>query len=303
MNRQHCDFYVVNDTGINMNFLWMRPKEQSIYSLYLYDQAGTNVAVSYLGKEKGQPLAANLDMSHLDAEAIGQIDGVLPLFTNVPVHVCSVDLLDQFSVGSAGEYRAQVAGRLYQIADDGKLIPLELPPVSIPLTIKDQPSELVYHLRDLQTKGNFVWNEPANFLSVGIAHNFEPQLVGKGDEIEVFLMNDSTNDLHDLLLPATDQQFEMSLYDSLGNEVQRTTLGAQQGKPLLMDAHAQGVSPIFVAAKDAAKCERFNLNAYFEIKTPGEYRLTYQQRLFQIKANGTPAGMTLPMVTSPVDIQ
>ena len=303
MNRQHCDFYVVNDTGTNMNFLWMRPKEESIYSLNLHDQAGTDVARSYLGKEKGQPLAANLDMRHLDVEAIGQIDGVLPLFTNVPVHVCSVDLLDQFSVGSAGEYRAQVVGRLYQIANDGKLNPLELPPVSMPVTIEDQPSELVFHLRDLQTKGNFVWGDPTNFLSVGIAHSLEPQRVGKGDEIEVFLMNSSTNDLHNLLLPAPDQQFAISLFDSLGNEVTKTALGAQQGIPLLMDAHAQGVNPVFIAARDAAKCERFNLDAYFEIKTAGKYRFTYQQRLYQIDTNGIPEGVTLPMVTVPIDIQ
>jgi len=170
------------------------------------------------------------------------------------------------------------------------------------LTIADQPSELVLHLNDLQTQGKFAWGGVTNLLRAGVAHDFEPQQIVKGDEIEVFLMNSSTNDLHDLLLPEQDQRFQISLFDSSGNEVPKTAFGAQQGKPLLMDAHAQGVTSVFIAVEDAVKCERFNLNAYFEIKTPGEYRLTYRQRLFQIKANGTPEGMTLPIVSVPVEI-
>ncbi|HTX22132.1 MAG TPA: hypothetical protein VMD27_09805 [Candidatus Aquilonibacter sp.] len=304
MNRQHCEFYVVNIAQTNMNFLWMRPKPQCIYSLSLHDKNGEEAPKSYLGKEQGLPLAVELDIRHLDSKAIEQIAGILPLATNAPVRMASVDVMDQFSSVSPGDYLLQITGRLYQIRKTGKLTPLELPSISVPLEIQEQPSELVYHLRELQTEGKFAWGEEAvNMLRAGVAHNFAPQQIAKGDAIEVFLMNSSTNDLHDLLLPAPGEQFDVSLYDASGNEVPKTSLGEQQGKPLLMGAHARGVTALFIAAKDAAKCAEFNLNAYFEIKTPGNYRFTYQQRLFQIKADGIPEGITLPAVAVPIKIQ
>lgn len=70
-----------------------------------------------------------------------------------------------------------------------------------------------------------------------------------------------------------------------------------------MDAHTLNISPVFLAAKVAAKCGRFNPNGSFEIKMSGIYRLTHQQTLIQIGANGVPAAPILPMVTSPIEIQ
>ena len=309
MNRQHCEIYVVNDSGTNMNFLWMRPRKQSIYSLSLHDKDGKEVPKSrsgpafFGGTEKASPPGADLDIHHLDSKAIELIDGVLPLVTNAPVRVASFDAMDQYNNLPFGDYHLQIVGRLYKINDTGKLTLLETAPMTLPLAIVEQPSEMVYHLRYLQSQGKFTWGESTNSLRAGVAHNFEPQRVIRGDEIEVFLMNDSTNDLHNLLLPAPDQKFDILLYDPFGKEVPKTALGEQQGKPLLLDAHAPGISPVFLAAKGAASCQRFNLNAYFEIKTPGQYRFTYQQRLYQINTSGIPEGMTLPRVTNPIEIQ
>jgi hypothetical protein len=120
-------------------------------------------------------------------------------------------------------------GRLYKINDAGKLTLLEAAPMTLPLAIVEQPSEMVYHLRYLQSQGKFTWGESTNSLRAGVAHSFEPQRVIRGDEIEVFLMNDRTNDLHHLLLRAPDQRFDILLYDPFGKEVPKTALGEQQG--------------------------------------------------------------------------
>jgi hypothetical protein len=309
MNSHHCELYVMNDSGTNMNFQWMRPKQQTLYSLRLYDKDGKEIPKSYSGRasfggtETALPTATDLNLHHLDTKAIELIDGVLPLVTNAPVRVASFDAMDQYNNLPFGDYHLQIVGRLYKINDTGKLTLLETPPLTLPLEIVEQPSELVYHLRYLQSQGKFTWGESTNSLRAGIAHNVEPQRVIRGDEIEVFLMNDSTNDLHGLLLPASDQQFEISLYDLLGKEVPKTTYGKQQGKPLSLAGHVAGVTPMFLEAKDAAKCGRFNLNAYFEIMISGTYRLTYQQRLFQLGTNGIPEVISLPAVTAPVQIQ
>ena len=309
MNRQHCELYVVNDSGKNMNFQWMRPKQQALYSLHLYDKDRKEIPKSYSGRasfggtETVLPTATVLDLHHLDSKAIELIDGVLPLITNALARVASFDAMDQYNNLSFGDYHLQIVGRLYQIDPTGKLTLLETASMTLPLEIAEQPSEMVYHLRNLQSQGKFTWGESTNSLRAGIAHNFESQRVIRGGEIEVFLMNDSTNDLHGLLLPASDQQFEISLYDPLGKEVPKTTLGEQQGKPLSLAAHVAGVTLVFLGAKDAAICGRFNLNAYFEITMSGMYRLTYQQRLFQIGTNGIPEVIFLPAVTAPVQIQ
>jgi hypothetical protein len=309
MNRQHCELYVVNMSGVNMNFHWMRPKPETLNSLHLFDMDGKEIPKSYSGRasfggtETVLPPATELDLHHLDTKAIALIDGVLPLGTNAPVRVASFDVMDQYNHLPFGGYHLQIAGRLYQIKDSGKLSLLEAAPMTLPLEIVEQPSELIYHLRHLQSQGKFSWGESTNLLRAGIAHNFEPQTVIKGDQVEVFLMNDSTNDLHDLLLPTPDQRFDISLYDPLGNGVPKTALGEQQGKPLSLAADAPGATAVFLAAKDAAKCNRFNLNSIFEIKAPGVYRVAYQQRLYQIKANGIVDGITLPPVTVAVEIQ
>ncbi|HZI32468.1 MAG TPA: hypothetical protein VFF11_09000, partial [Candidatus Binatia bacterium] len=302
LNRQHCDFYLLNDSGTNMNFLWMRPQAGALCNLTLRDSHGKAVPKSYWGKATGLPLATNLNLHRLGSNALEHIDGILPLMPHSPVHVSAVNLMDLFSDVPPGNYHLESAGRLYQIADDGSLVPAELPAVSVPVPVAWQPSELAFHLRRLRAKDEFTWGGNTNGLQAGVAHNFEPQEVGKGDEIEVYLMNATTNDLQNLILPAPGQQFAISLCDATGNEVRRTALGSQQGKPLSPDGDPVELRPIGLKAEDVSQCVRFNLNAYFEIKSPGRYRLTYQQRLYRVEPNGTLDGVILPEIELSVEI-
>ena len=96
MNRQHCDFYLANNSRTNMDSLWMRPKAQALYTLTLCDRNGRAVPKSYLGKETALPLAADLNIHHFGSNGIEQIDGVLPLITNAPVHVGALNLMGLF---------------------------------------------------------------------------------------------------------------------------------------------------------------------------------------------------------------
>ena len=303
-NRYRCDFYLVNASRTNMSYLWMRPKGRLICSLTLYDKDGKEVPRSFMGKEKARPLAVNLDTHHLDSEAIELVDGVLPLASNAPVCVSSINLIDQFTIGSPGDYHVEIRGRLYRITDTGKLAPFELAPLLIPVTVTDQPSEMVFHLRYLERAGQLACGKPMNFLRVCVAHNINPQRGSRGNDVAVFLENSGTNEFRNLRLPAPREQFDISLYDSSGNEVPKTPLGQLQGKPLSNDLKgSRRMRWVMIAPKDATDCLIINLNDYFEIKTPGKYRLTYQQRLYQIGADGIPKGMTLPMVIAPIEIR
>jgi hypothetical protein len=128
-----------------------------------------------------------------------------------------------------------------------------------------------------------------------------------------------------LRFPNLNEQFAIALYDSSGNEVQKTALGKQQGQPLSLDGQnptktpgvmddinaffgagnvrrGHGLRPVFVSAKDATDCGRFNLNDYFEIKSPGNCKLTYQQRFYRWNTNLTLTGIAMPTVTVPLEI-
>ena len=60
--------------------------------------------------------------------------------------------------------------------------------------------------------------------------------------------------------------------------------------------------PVFVSAKDATDCGRFKLEDYFEIKTPGQYRLTYQQRFYRWNTNSILTGVIMPIANVPLDV-
>lgn len=185
---------------------------------------------------------------------------------------------------------------------------------------------MVFYLSDLQKQGRLIWGAGLTSLRVGVAHELDARTGNKGTWIEVFLQNLGTNDLRqwNLRLPRANEQFDVSLYDSGGKEVPKTVLGRQQGQPLSMDGQdprkTQGawnelnvflgghsvrrstLRPVFLSEKDATVLCRLNVNDYFEIKSPGKYRLTYQQRLYRRNTNSTLTGITMPMVTVPLDI-
>jgi hypothetical protein len=195
------------------------------------------------------------------------------------------------------------------------------------LQIIDQPSEMIYYLNDLQRQGKLTWGAELNSLRIGVAHGLNERPSNEANPIEIFLQNSSTNDFHNwnLRFPNLNEQFAIALYDSSGNEVQKTALGKQQGQPLSLDGQnptktpgvmddinaffgagnvrrGHGLRPVFVSAKDATDCGRFNLNDYFEIKSPGNCKLTYQQRFYRWNTNLTLTGIAMPTVTVPLEI-
>ena len=126
-----------------------------------------------------------------------------------------------------------------------------------------------------------------------------------------------------MLFPRKNEQHEVALYDLEGREVPKTALGRQQGQPLSLDdkpvpggQHDLGllwtsglapdtgrVWPVFVSRGQAEECSQFKLTDYFEISAPGQYRLRFQQRLYQLHTNSVLIGINLPEVTLLLDLK
>jgi hypothetical protein len=315
-NQYQCEFYLVNHTGTNMDFLWMRPARESVYTLELCDKGGNKLSNSFRMMPDEEPLSTTMNIHHLYANDLDRVDGVLELITNVPVHLASFSVINPFSKIPPGDYQIKAAARLYKITDASKLMPVELPPVMMPVTIKNQPSETDFYLRDLETAGKFLWGQPTNSIKAGVAHNFEPHQFNAKNEIEIFLVNNGTNNTGHFELPQMEEQFDLSLRDSSGQEVPKTTVGTKQGKSLSSDNQSPKGLPeqramlnsyrfrwLSLPANEAVKCGRFDLNTYFNISEPGKYSVTYQQRLFQVETNRIRNGLILPPVTVPIDVQ
>lgn len=319
-NHYQCYLSLTNTAGTNVSQSWMLSKDESRYSLRLIDKDGKEIAKTENFQKSGQPLPGDLNIHHLGKNELTNIDGIMPFSTNALVRIASLKLDDHFRLPPPGEYRLEITPRLFKIANDGQLLPFEFPPISAALQIIDQPSEMVFYLNDLQKQGKLVWGSELNSLRVGVVHDLGSRTGNKGIEIEAFLQNLGTNDFRNLRLPRPEEQFEVSLVDSNGKEVPKTALGKQKGQPLTLGnqtsqgtlpeeltgfghvRHSRGFRPVFLSAKDAADCGRFNLNDLFEVKSPGKYRLIYQQRLYQFDPQSKLKGITLLAVTVPLEI-
>jgi hypothetical protein len=305
----------------------MLPRDDARFSLRLYDKNNQEIAKQENIQKSGQTLPDNLSIHHLGKNELTSIDGIISLSTNSTARIASLKLDEHFQLPPSGEYRLEIVATLFRIADDGRLIPFEFPPVSTVIQIIDQPSEMVYYLNDLQRQGKLVWGSELNSLRIGVAYGLDERSQNIANQIEIFLQNFSTNDFRNLnlRLPDPNEQFDVSLYDTSGKEVPKTALGRQQGQPLSLDGQnsrkppgfmddikaffgtgnvrrIRGFRPVFLPPKDAIEYGRFNLNDYFEIKSVGKYRLIYQQRFYQWNTNSTPTSITMPMVTLPLEI-
>jgi hypothetical protein len=325
----HYSIYlgVTNTSGRNIPNTWMLPRDDARFSLRLYDKNNQEIAKQENIQKSGQTLPDNLSIHHLGKNELTSIDGIISLSTNSTARIASLKLDEHFQLPPPGKYRLEIVATLFRIADDGRLIPFEFPPVSTVIQIIDQPSEMVYYLNDLQRQGKLVWGSELNSLRIGVAYGLDERSQNIANQIEIFLQNFSTNDFRNLnlRLPDPNEQFDVSLYDTSGKEVPKTALGRQQGQPLSLDGQnsrkppgfmddikaffgtgnvrrIRGFRPVFLPPKDAIEYGRFNLNDYFEIKSVGKYRLIYQQRFYQWNTNSTPTSITMPMVTLPLEI-
>lgn len=309
-NHYRCNLEVQNVSGTNMNREWMLPREPFRYRLRLLDRSGKQVPGREPGKATGAALPTNLDIHHLGRKEIGYIDGVAPLATNAPFRLATLKLMEHFVLNAPGDYRLEIEPRLFRIAEDGRLQPFALPPLTARLTIAAQPSEMTFFLESLHRQGRLVWGQPQNQLRIGLLHDRRFTSPRTFENITVFLANQGTNDLLNLRLPAPEESFEVTLFDASGREVGRTPLGRRQGQPLSLDdgrrfgifRNYRRFRPLFVRGADACQCLSFELRDYFKITKPGKYRLTYQQRLWQPLGQGQVKGVVLPMVMLPVEI-
>lgn len=322
-NHYSISLGLTNTSGHNIPNTWMLPKGDARFSIHLYDLINQEVVKQEWIEKSGQTLATNLNIHHLGKDQLTNLDSIISFQTNSTARIASLNLDEHFRLPLPGDYRLEVALRMFKIATDGQLIPVEFPPISTTIKIIDQSSEMVFYLNNLQRQNKLIWGAERDGLRIGVAHGMKWTRINDANQIEIFLQNTSTNDYRswNLRFPNPKEQFDVTLYDSSGKEVPKTALGEQQGQPLSLDGqdprkttgimdqffgnNNQGgrrLRPIFVSAKDATECARFNLNDYFEIKTPGKYRLTYQQRFYRWNTNSILNGVILPTVTVPLDI-
>jgi len=310
---------VTNISGTNQPRSWMLPTFDRRFALRLLDKDGKAMAKREYFQKSGEGLPDNLDIHHLGINELTNIDGIIPVTTNMAVQLASIKLDEHFQM-PPGDYRLEVEERLFQIGDDGHLIPTTLPPVVSDLKVVDQPSDMSFYLKHLEQQKKLCWGPALGLLRVGVANRAENHTSGRTAEIEVFLENLDTNDIRNLRLPRLEEQFDISLFDTNGMEVAKTALGKQRGSPLTIanssaygikdDARGifdhvrppRGFRPVFLSGKDVAEIGSVNLKELFEIRSPGKYRLTYQQRFIQSYSTNKPTGLTMPMVIVPLDI-
>ena len=298
----------------------MLPTFDRRFALRLLDKDGKAMAKKEYFQKSGEGLPDNLDIHHLGKSELTNIDGIIPLTTNMAVQLASINLDEHFQMPPPGDYRLKVEERLFQIGDDGHLIPTTLPPVVSDLKVIDQPSEMTFYLKHLEQQKKLYWGPALSLLRVGVANSTDNYTRGRTAEIEIFLENLGTNQIRNLRLPRLEEQFDISLFGTNGMEVAKTALGKQRGLPLTITNSAsggiedvaramfgnvrrpRGFRPVFLSGKDVTEIGSVNLNELFEINSPGKYRLTYQQRFIQSDSTNKPTGLTMPTVIIPLDI-
>jgi hypothetical protein len=316
---------ITNVSGTNQLRKWMLPSVEGRFALRFLDNERKAVPLIESSQKSGKALADNLNIHHLGKMELACIDGIVPLTTNMAVQLADVNLDQHVRMPPPGDYRLEVQERLFQIAEDGRLIPISLPPVIANVKVLDQPSEMTFYLKQLVQQGKLFWGPALNSLRIGVTYDLNRPRGGNAVLVEVFLENLSTNDVRNLRLPRLEEQFDISLSDATGTEVPKTALGNQRGLPLTTQSatsggasdfsralgtlfgvgsprRSSGFRPVFLSARDATSIGSFNLNEFFDVKSPGKYRLTYQQRLYQFGATNKLTGLTMPMVVVPIEI-
>ncbi len=130
---------------------------------------------------------------------------------------------------------------------------------------------------------------------------------GSPERFSIFIINNTTNDFFNYVLPDSDEQFGLTLYDEKRNETPKTPLGKKLGQRLSLEGQAPSGqfrrnARLFLKGKDAVPAAQFDLFDYFDVKAAGSYKLVFVQRLYRVEANGKIAGVFLPGIEAPVDI-
>ena len=315
---------ITNTSETDQHRNWMLPNAESLFTMRLIDKEGKALPKLDYAQKSESALASNLNIHHLGKAEVACIGGIIPVKANVAIQLAAVNLDRHYRMPPPGDYRVEMQVRLFQIAEDGRLVPICLPPVLADFTVIDQPSEMTFYLKELVQRGRLIWGPVLNSLRVGVAHDLYKPGRGNGAGIAVYLENCGTNAVRNLRLPRVEEQFAVSLVDATGAEVPKTVLGKQRGLPLTIEAAAggpkdfsramgtwlgigdprrsRGFRPVFLSPQETTAIANFDLKQLFEVRTPGKYRLTYQQRLCQNDSTNKLTGLTMPIVVVPIEM-
>jgi hypothetical protein len=144
------------------------------------------------------------------------------------------------------------------------------------------------------------WGKATNCISVGIGSSVViAQQVGKHDlRLDVTVHCHRAGSVNGLFLPKPEQRFSVEVFDMNGHAVEKTTLGRRRSEALgtkeFAKQKAKGIIKRLVLAEDAKLklLDEIYVRQWFDIKTPGEYKLKLKLNLFEIES--TVAGATRP---------
>ena len=294
---------VTNVSGTNQPQNWMLPSMENRFAFSLFDTNGKAVETRMSFKPRGRALPDDLNIHHLGDRETACIDGEMPLTTNQAVQLADVKLDKYFQIPPPGDYTLVVEARMFEIAGNGSLIPINFPPVKESFRVSEQPSETTFYLRKLEREGKLKWSTAKNSLRVGVTNDHVRMMTGSQNVVEVFLQYTTTNADQALRLPRIQEAFDLTLTDPNGASVPLTPVGEQRGLPLDEGGGAKSLM-IFLHPGEAKNIERINLNEMFDIaaKPPGEYHLTFIQRLYHSDPTNGMSGLIMPMVVLPMAI-
>jgi hypothetical protein len=202
----------------------------------------------------------------------------------------------------------EIGPQLFHVNAAGDLTAFDLAWVGTNISVVQQPSEMVFYLANMAREGKLFRGLPGRSVEAVLVQDpAGPQAGIPQKQFSVFIVNNTTNDLLNYVLPSPEEGLGLTLYDEQSNEVPRTPLGGKLGHPLALEGQSASSQflrrgRLFLNAKDAAQGGQFNLLDYFDVKAPGTYKLVFVQRLYRLETNGKIGGAFLPVIVAPIEI-
>jgi hypothetical protein len=153
----------------------------------------------------------------------------------------------------------------------------------------------VSYMDEQSHKDKIVWNQGTNGVCVGLV-NGNPSfnnLDAKQEFIGVVLKNSTTNELR-FVVPQIPFQFDLVIFDEMGNPISRTWKGRNIGEVIPANKIFTHDELIHNEYDNQTRGREFlppnypelftciNLLDYFKIMKPGKYRVEYEQRFQSI---------------------
>ena len=160
-----------------------------------------------------------------------------------------------------------------------------------------------------------IWGNETNNIRAGLISE-GGDYTHRRAECEIWLES-STNATLPFVIPDVPYQYELALFDAKGNAVAKTNVGESIGRALPDLEKRNGtidgfprVRRIYLKPSEPELLlttnlngKSFNLFDYFQITTPGEYKLQFQQRLQVALTPYSFKRLVLPDVTVELEIK